>query len=71
MKCYFCANETARRCETCRLPVCKTCAQVWPTYAVADRFGVAACRACTLAAARREVDNARRWLIAEGLEPEF
>src|SRR5690242_11537800 len=59
--CYRCsATDDLRVCEYCTHPVCRVCATAWPADWGQVTHDEAHCRPCTLAAARRDVDDARR-----------
>jgi hypothetical protein len=72
MACFLCsAVDDLRACDYCKRPVCRACATSRPTYPMAIRMKIANCRPCTLAAARRDVADAREWLRGQGVEPGF
>jgi hypothetical protein len=72
MACYLClAADDLRACAYCKRPVCRACATRWPMWRMAVLYREAHCRPCTLAAARRDVADAREWLRGQGVEPGF
>jgi hypothetical protein len=49
----------------------RACATWQPMWKMAILHREAPCRPCTIAAARRDVQDVREWLWAQGVEPGF
>jgi hypothetical protein len=69
--CYRCGALAERTCERCNRGICRGCAQVWPMYDQAIKMRLATCRDCHRLYVRRTLEEVRRWLSAQGIEPHF